>query len=127
MNTSSADKQFWANFIDLYREKECLWKIKSRDYVNKQKKNEAYELLLEKLKERDSDATIETVKKRINNMRSVFRKEMKKISESKRSGASADEVYSPQLWYYSLLLFLKDQETPRKSATNMDEVSNVLG
>lgn len=125
MNSFVTEKQFWAEFIELYRQNECLWRIRSKDYINKRKKNEAYELLAEKLKEKDSDATIETVKKRINNMRSVFRKEMKKVSESIRSGASAADVYAPQLWYYSLLLFLKDQETPRKSATNMDEVSNV--
>ena len=125
MNSFVTEKQFWAEFIELYRQNECLWRIRSKDYMNKLKKNEAYELLAEKLKEKDSDATIETVKKRINNMRSVFRKEMKKVSESIRSGGSAADVYAPQLWYYSLLLFLKDQETPRKSATNMDEVSNV--
>lgn len=125
MNSFVTEKQFWAEFIELYRQNECLWRIRSKDYLNKLKKNEAYELLAEKLKEKDSDATIETVKKRINNMKSVFRKEMKKVSQSIRSGASAADVYAPRLWYYSLLLFLKDQETPRKSATNMDEVSNV--
>lgn len=39
-----------------------------------------------------------------------FRKEMKKVLESKRSGASQDEIYNPTLWYYDLLLFTKDQE-----------------
>ena len=70
MNSFVTEKQFWAEFIELYRQNECLWRIRSKDYINKLKKNEAYELLAEKLKEKDSDATIETVKKRINNMRS---------------------------------------------------------
>ena len=68
MNSFVTEKQFWAEFIELYRQNECLWRIRSKDYLNKLKKNEAYELLAEKLKEKDSDATIETVKKRINNM-----------------------------------------------------------
>ena len=66
MNSFVTEKQFWAEFIELYRQNECLWRIRSKDYLNKLKKNEAYELLAEKLKEKDSDATIETVKKRIS-------------------------------------------------------------
>ena len=54
MNPSVTDKQFWADLIELYREFECLWKTKSKDYINKHKKNEAYELLAEKLKDRNS-------------------------------------------------------------------------
>lgn len=44
------------------------------------------------MKEREIAATVETAKKRINNMRSVFRKEMKKVSDSKKSGASTGDV-----------------------------------
>lgn len=50
-----------------------------------------------------------------------FRKEMKKVLESKRSGASQDEIYNPTLWYYDLLLFTKDQELPTDSLSNLGE------
>ncbi|GLV46160.1 hypothetical protein CBL_02876 [Carabus blaptoides fortunei] len=46
---------------------------------------------------------------------------MKKIEDSKRSGAGADEIYEPHLWYYDLLLFTKDQEMPRQSVSNFVE------
>ena len=61
-----------------------------------------------------------------NNMRSVFRKESKKISVSMRLGVSVDDVYAPQLWYYNLLLFLKDQEVSRLSVSNLDDVSSSI-
>ncbi|KAL4708468.1 hypothetical protein ACJJTC_014350 [Scirpophaga incertulas] len=36
------------------------------------------------------------------------------------SGASADEIYTPKLWYYRELLFLKDQEEPLPSTSSID-------
>lgn len=53
-------------------------------------------------------------------MRGSFRKEMKKIKDSQRSGAGEDEVYKPHLWYYEHLLFLLDQETLRQSVSSHD-------
>ncbi|XP_064104319.1 uncharacterized protein LOC135214179 [Macrobrachium nipponense] len=83
-------------------------------------KNEAYETLVKKLREKES-ATRDTVTKKINNMRSSFRKEMKKVENSKKSGAATDDVYRPSLWYYDQLLFLRDQETPRTSSSDIEE------
>jgi hypothetical protein len=49
-------REFLSEFIDLYRENQCLWKIKSKDYRNK--KNLAYEVLVEKLREIDSGYSV---------------------------------------------------------------------
>lgn len=40
---------------------------------------------------------------------------------SKRSGMDATGVYVPHLWYYELLLFLTDQETPRPGVSNIED------
>lgn len=40
--------------------------------------------------------------KKINNIRSTYKKERKKVADSKKSGAGATEIYSPKLWYYQL-------------------------
>lgn len=84
--TTGKERQFWAEFIEIHKENPCLWKIKSKEYSDKVKKNAAYDLLVEKLKEKDADATRELVTKKINNMRSSFRKECKKVSSSMKSG-----------------------------------------
>lgn len=90
--------QFWAEFIEIYKENLCLWKIRSKEYSYKVKKNAAYDLLVAKLKEKDSGATRELVTKKINNMRSSFRKECKKVLSSMKSDAGTDDVYTPNLW-----------------------------
>lgn len=54
-------------------------------------------------------------------MRSVYRKELAKVNASTRSGAGEEEIFKPSLWYFDLLHFLSDQETPRHSTNTMDE------
>jgi hypothetical protein len=43
-------KEFLLEFIGLFRAEECLWKVKSKDYYNKSKKNASYRTLSEKYK-----------------------------------------------------------------------------
>ncbi|CAG4941337.1 unnamed protein product [Parnassius apollo] len=63
------------------------------------------------MKEVDPSADISKVQKKINNLRTVFRKELKKVESSRASGSGTDNIYVPKLWYYEKL-FLKDQEQP---------------
>jgi transglutaminase-like putative cysteine protease len=42
------------------------------------------------------------VKKRVDGIRTSFRKELGRVRDSKRSVSSADDVYKPTLWYFDL-------------------------
>jgi hypothetical protein len=106
-------------FIEAYRSLPELWDTENRHYSNRVKKAAAYDNLIEKLKVLEPDASRESVVKKINNLRSTFRKELKKVNDSKRSGTSADDLYVPSLWYYNELLFLVGQETPDKSLSTV--------
>lgn len=110
---------FLKRFIKVYRSFPCLWKIACDEYSNPVIKANAYENLIELCKEVNPNANVDWVKHRIKNLRTVFRKEMKKIETSKKSGAGTD-VYKPTLWYFNLLLFSADQELPRQSFSSMD-------
>ncbi|CAG9791058.1 unnamed protein product [Diatraea saccharalis] len=116
----SYSKEFLTQFIELYKSLPALWKIKSKEYSDRNKKNEAYHILIEKLKEVEPNATRDTVTKKINSLRSSRRKEQKKIKDSLRSGASTDDIYRTSLWYFELLEFVDDQETVRKPVSNFD-------
>lgn len=120
----SYSKEFISEFIELYKSYPCLWKVKAKEYMDRNKKNEAYKVLVQKLQEVEKNATKEMVKTKINSLRSSFRRELKKMKESRRSGAGADDVYVPHLWYFELLLFVKDHETPRQSVNNIEDVGN---
>lgn len=124
---SSISREFLIDFLELYKSFPCLWYIKSKDYSDRDKKRQAYEILIEKYKEVDKAATKETVVKKINSIRTVYRKELLKVNKSIRSGAGDDDIYKPTLWYFDLLSFLYDQEIPRQSKSSMmDERDDVL-
>lgn len=99
-----------------------MWLIKSKDYSDRNKKDLAYAELVKKYKEFDSSADRNTVVKKINALRTVYKKELAKVNNSLKSGAGADDVYKPSLWYFDLLhLKKKNQDSPRPARSTMDD------
>ncbi|KAJ8897218.1 hypothetical protein PR048_002564 [Dryococelus australis] len=114
------NREFLEDWIRIYESEPCLWEVKCKEYHDRVRKDAGYARLLAKLKEVDTNATKDAVIKKINNLRSAYRKEIKKVKASTKSGAAGDEIYKPKLWYFPLLSFLGDQDTPRASRTNVD-------
>lgn len=114
-------REFMTEFISLYESLPCLWRIKSKEYNDRHKKAKAYDILKEKFKEVDPTCTRETLVKKINNIRSVYRKELSKVAKSSES--ESGEVYRPSLWYFDLLHFLRDNDNLEvsKNATGVFE------
>ncbi|XP_050307343.1 uncharacterized protein LOC126744056 [Anthonomus grandis grandis] len=128
-DTRYLPKNVLNKFIEVYREHPALWKIKSKDYTNKNLKNVGYDALVNICKEVEPNANREYVSKKIQSLRGSFRKELKKIEQSQRSGASPDDT----LWYFELLQFTIDQELPTESienitseTQNIDEVESIF-
>ncbi|PIO25278.1 hypothetical protein AB205_0039780 [Aquarana catesbeiana] len=104
---------FLPEFIEKYRELPCLWQVKLRDYSNKIKRKAAMEKLLELVKLVYPTEDINYLKAKIGCLRSTYNRERKKVQDSQRTRAAADDVYIPRLWYYNSLRFLSDQTEPR--------------
>jgi hypothetical protein len=104
----------------MYCEYLCLWKVKGKEYSERAKKNPAYEHLTAKLKEIDPNANKEKVVNKINFLRICSRKELKKVNDSKKSGAGADGTYTPSLWYFQELQFLTHKDVPREGISNLE-------
>ncbi|KAI5696493.1 hypothetical protein M8J76_014590 [Diaphorina citri] len=117
-----------AELIGMYRSEICLWNKKHQDYHNRIKRQAAMEKLAKKFAEVEPGATPKTTQLKINNLRAAHRKEKLKVEASMKSGASADDVYKPNLWYFDLFDFLADQDIPRISHSNDDddEVNKTL-
>ncbi|XP_037917861.1 uncharacterized protein LOC119655801 [Hermetia illucens] len=103
-------RELLIEFIELYRSFTCLWLVKSKEYSDRNKKDLAYIELVKKFKEFDPSADRNTVVKKINALRTVYKKELSKVKSSEKSGAGADDIYKPSLWYFDLLHFLNDQD-----------------
>ncbi|GFS18660.1 hypothetical protein ElyMa_006853600 [Elysia marginata] len=117
------NKEFLLEFINMYREEECLWKVKSPSYYDKQKREKSYRRLLFKVREINPKAQRQDITKKIKNLRTVFRKENRQWKDSLRPGAGL--VYSPRLWYYKDLEFLTDQEECGSTEFNLSQEQNT--
>ncbi|KAF7269012.1 hypothetical protein GWI33_017933 [Rhynchophorus ferrugineus] len=120
-----AEKQFIAECIEVYRGLPALWDVKSKDYSNRAKKREQYDVLIGKYREKFPDADIQEVVKKINSLRTNFRKELKRIRDAEKSGTGAGGV-EPSLWYFDEMRFLQTQETPTGSIGTTDISQNNI-
>ncbi|KAF9408865.1 hypothetical protein HW555_011580 [Spodoptera exigua] len=93
-------RQFWYEFLQLYRSFPCLWDTSDPAYVRRHERKQAYDVLLAKVQEVDETANIYMVKKKIDSFRTSFRREEKKVIQSMQTG---DDIYIPTLWYYKEL------------------------
>ena len=63
-----------------------MWKVKSDEYKNRSLKSECYVKLIENVRESDPIATRSTVTKKINSLRSNYRRELKMMMNSVKEG-----------------------------------------
>ncbi|XP_036339701.1 uncharacterized protein LOC118749015 isoform X7 [Rhagoletis pomonella] len=91
--TVADEKKFIIEFIELYQSLPALWDVKSKDYKDRELKDIQYQILLAKYKERYPDADRYEMRKKINTLRSSFRRQAKR-------------PYPPNLYYYNSLSFL---------------------
>ncbi|KAK9871543.1 hypothetical protein WA026_012917 [Henosepilachna vigintioctopunctata] len=96
------------SFISMYEELPVLWNPSDSYYKNK--RNAALLKLLSVYEKCKPGATISDVRRKINTLRCNYRKELKKIVGSKRSGSGALYVF-----------FLN-----KKGVNNFSSLSNVM-
>ncbi|XP_066989137.1 uncharacterized protein [Macrobrachium rosenbergii] len=125
ITTSAKEKSFhWDRaqtlmLIELYRLNPCLWNVKSDVYKDRNKRAVAINGITADLQRIGSHVNAVEVKRKIEIIRSQYRREVRKIEKSKRSGAGAD-MYAPTLWFFDELCFLNDGDSTRESVSNMD-------
>jgi len=90
------NEAFWCDFINFYCSLPAIWRVKSDIYKNRVLKQEGFQKLIEKLKKIDPIANVSTGKK-INTLRSNYRRELKKVTESEKSGAGTKDIYVPSV------------------------------
>ncbi|XP_037926310.1 uncharacterized protein LOC119661163 [Hermetia illucens] len=118
--TGVVDTEAWREFFSVLQTLPELWKNEADVFKDKHKKKIALSKLLEVYKSIDGNANEDTVKKRLQNIRSCYRRECKKVERSRKSGAGVDEEYVPTLWYFDLVEFLRDQEIQLSGTSTVD-------
>ncbi|PIO10205.1 hypothetical protein AB205_0149810, partial [Aquarana catesbeiana] len=119
MNAKFKEPAFLSAFIHKYREMRNLWEVKHPQYYLKHERKSTLERLLTFVQTTIPEAMMEMLLKKIGILRNMYTREHNKIQDSMRSGASADDVYVPRLWYYNKLRFLDDQTEARASLSTL--------
>ncbi|KAL5283056.1 hypothetical protein ACFFRR_005795 [Megaselia abdita] len=89
-------------FIERYRQEKCLWKSSHPDYSNQSIRIAAYDNLVEKLREVEPNPDRNMVVRKINSLRSAFRREYRKKCNNPE--------YEVRLWYFDKLLFIATEK-----------------
>uniref|UniRef100_A0A6P7G483 Uncharacterized protein LOC114334000 n=1 Tax=Diabrotica virgifera virgifera TaxID=50390 RepID=A0A6P7G483_DIAVI len=122
------ERKFILECIDMYRSLPALWNVKSKYYSNKIIKNQQYDQLLRKYKEYYPNADKSQLVKKINSLRTNFRKELKRMTDAEKSGAGTGTL--PTLWYYTEMQFLVGQDEPntlqREERDDKEEAENYI-
>ncbi|BFF97610.1 uncharacterized protein DMAD_05989 [Drosophila madeirensis] len=103
---NSRDRQFWTEFLLLYRSLPAVWKVRSPQYSSRAMKTAGYEQLVGKLREVEPHANRSLVVKKINSFRTNFRRDQRKREQCVEEGLPFEST----LWYFELLGFLEGQE-----------------
>ncbi|KAJ8968650.1 hypothetical protein NQ314_002188 [Rhamnusium bicolor] len=74
-NVKKIEKGSSVEYRELYKSFPRIWKVKCKEYSDRNIKSQAYEILVEKIKDIDADANRETVVKKINYLRTTYREE----------------------------------------------------
>jgi hypothetical protein len=109
-------------FVEMYEQQEVLWNFKLPDYKNKDARRTA-EVVLAKA----CNVSVKEVKNKIRILRSTYAQERGKVTASKKSGTSPDEIYKPTLVWYSVAdRFLSNVMGVRKAYSNLVSIFSTL-
>ncbi|XP_078038570.1 uncharacterized protein LOC144470867 [Augochlora pura] len=115
---------FLTEFIQLYRSFPCLWQVRYKGYKDRLLRNRAYDALVQKLREVNPVADKETVIRKINTLRTAFRREYKKVRSSQRMIKNPRMRYRSSLWYYDILKFVAEQNEGSSPEDDREMVKN---
>ncbi|KAB0803073.1 hypothetical protein PPYR_00043 [Photinus pyralis] len=117
------EKEVWTDIIDTFRDMPFLWDKTNSNYLNRDMRQEGFNILLDKYKVFDKSATLDVFKKKLENMRTTYNRELKKIKNSKITGSGLDDIYIPSLWYFDLMGFLTENTQPSRDGKDTLENS----
>lgn len=100
----------WIEFFKRYHELPALWKVMDDVYKNKRMKKQAYDKLLECYQRIDPEANVDSMRRKMNGIRTCYRRELRKVERSEKLAKSAKDIYVPHLWYFNELFFLRGNE-----------------
>ncbi|XP_037945450.1 uncharacterized protein LOC119677948 [Teleopsis dalmanni] len=118
------DSKEWREFFDTYASLSELWLPSKRE--KKKSREKAWKVLLKKYEAVDPKADESRLKQRVASIRFCYKRELKKVQKSLLKAVTEDDIYSPNLWYYDKLEFLKDYLGTRSTNSHKSEIKEQI-
>lgn len=112
-------QQLMIKFIEEYKKNSFLWDSNNVKYYNKTGRWEAYRKLVDIVKPYYANADVNFVRKKINTLNGIVRKEHNKYVQSLKNG---NNVYKPKLWYYNLMDFIINNDQRYNKSTYRNKI-----
>ncbi|KAK4885920.1 hypothetical protein RN001_002191 [Aquatica leii] len=112
--------------IEEYSKHSCLYAVKSKQYTNKHARQSSLEEIKKILVAIRPSVTVNEIKTKFAGLKATFMNEHRKHLRSIHSGMGDDEVYKPNLWYYTKMNFLLDHIEVRPSFDSLSAGSDVF-
>ncbi|XP_014294784.1 uncharacterized protein [Halyomorpha halys] len=119
--TVSNSEDCLRRFISTYESLPELWNRNDSNYMNKWKKRKSLEKLLAIYREIKPHAVIKDVTKKLNTLRSNFRRELNKIKSSLSDGCERESAYKPCSWVFYALSFLAEDSEGMAPLINQND------
>ncbi|KAI5713020.1 hypothetical protein M8J75_013104 [Diaphorina citri] len=110
-------------FITTYESLPCLWNPSHPHYSKKPERKAALTMLQQIYVKIKPGATQDDVRRKINTLRSNYRKDLRRIEETKQSGG---EVYIPTSWVFHALKFLDSLESEGDEESGSEQLGKGL-
>ncbi|XP_066141387.1 uncharacterized protein [Euwallacea fornicatus] len=104
------EESFLKQLIATFKNNPVLWDKNHLKYKSRDARSVAMDELLTVTREYYPEANTDFVRTKLENMRNAFRREHRKVQESKNKSENGENLHIPKLWYYNLLLFLVGEE-----------------
>ncbi|KAJ8737335.1 hypothetical protein PYW07_000606 [Mythimna separata] len=99
-------ERHFRKLMEAYKDNACLWNSTHSDYRNNEKKDKAFDELLEIFQKKYPTASRANIKTVIGNLRQKYVRLRKRVLEEPR--------FVPTMWYYHHLSFLNKEVKPRR-------------
>ncbi|KAK7076662.1 hypothetical protein SK128_027149 [Halocaridina rubra] len=94
--------------IELYRRIPCLWNRSSEQYKDQEARVRGYLQLTDSLKVYHPGCTVYQVKKKLNTLRSQYRREIRECNSLRSKRSKFGDTFETKLWCFKDLAFIDD-------------------
>lgn len=111
----------WSNetvleFLEHYELEALIWNAAHPFHKNRNMVHDAWKRIEEKM---DQKFTVSDLKKKKDSLMASFRTCLKRVKDSMKSGASADDVFKPNWFAFpKMSAFLRDKDAPRETVNS---------